>query len=399
MSSWSKFRLGQIASVFDGPHATPTKTGNGPWYLNIASLRSGRLRLEESAHLSEADYCKWVRRIEPRAGDVLFSYETRLGEAALMPPGLRGCLGRRMGILRPDTSVMDPRFLLYAYLGPDFQETIRQETIHGATVDRIPISTLPNWEIEIPPLNEQQAIADVLSALDDKIEANREVAGLALRTAEATYLHRSLGSSREVQLQDAGTWLSGGTPSTANESYWNGDIPWISSSSLKSFFVAASDRMVTRLGVQSGTRMVPQGTVLFVVRGMSLKTEFRVGLTQCEVTFGQDTKAIIPGPAIGSATLGVALSSFSEEVLTLVDEAGHGTGRLPTDRIERLVLPLPEIREAPAVEDALSALVRRGALAEAESRHLANMRDLLLPKLLTGEIEVRDSVSMAGAMS
>ena len=93
--------IGAVAKVFDGPHATPKKTESGPWFLSISSLRNGRLVLEESAHLAEPDFEQWTRRVTPTTGDVLFSYETRLGEAALMPTGIRACLGRRMALMRP----------------------------------------------------------------------------------------------------------------------------------------------------------------------------------------------------------------------------------------------------------------------------------------------------------
>ena len=176
---WQERRIGDVAEVFDGPHATPHKTDTGPWYLSISSLQNGRLVLDESAHLSEEDFVRWTRRITPQVGDVLFSYETRLGEAALMPDGVRGCLGRRMGILRPRRDV-NPRFLLYAYLGPRFQDEIRRRTVRGATVDRIPLNELANWPIQIPDRATQDEIAEVLGALDDKIDCNaRESAVLA----------------------------------------------------------------------------------------------------------------------------------------------------------------------------------------------------------------------------
>src|SRR5664280_3618058 len=110
---WEVRRIGDVAEVFDGPHATPHKTDAGPWFLSISSLQAGRLALEESAHLSEEDFARWTRRVTPQSGDVLFSYETRLGEAAIMPAGIRACLGRRMGLLRPWDEI-NPRFLLYA---------------------------------------------------------------------------------------------------------------------------------------------------------------------------------------------------------------------------------------------------------------------------------------------
>ena len=117
------------SGIYDGPHATPKKTKSGPIFLGISNLTNGSLDLSDAEHISEHDYLKWTRRIEPRPDDIVFSYETRLGEAAIIPVGLKCCLGRRMGLMRPDTSKVDPRFLLYAYLGPEFQETIGARTV------------------------------------------------------------------------------------------------------------------------------------------------------------------------------------------------------------------------------------------------------------------------------
>jgi type I restriction enzyme, S subunit len=105
-------KIRDVCEVFDGPHATPTKTDEGPFYLSISSLNRGTLDLSKSAHLSEQEFQKWTKRVTPRKGDLLFSYETRLGEAALMPDGIKACLGRRMGILRPDTKKVLPEYLL-----------------------------------------------------------------------------------------------------------------------------------------------------------------------------------------------------------------------------------------------------------------------------------------------
>jgi type I restriction enzyme S subunit len=80
--------IGDIAEVFDGPHATPKKLDTGPHFLSISSLEKGRLDLSKSAFLSEEDFKKWAKRVTPKEGDLLFSYETRLGEAALMPAGV-----------------------------------------------------------------------------------------------------------------------------------------------------------------------------------------------------------------------------------------------------------------------------------------------------------------------
>src|SRR5881296_3337917 len=173
---WREVPIGELAEIFDGPHATPLKTSTGPIFLGISNLSNGRIDLGNTEHLSEGDYKRWTRRVEPQAGDVVFSYETRLGEAGLIPSGLRCCLGRRMGLLRARSGKVDRRFLLYAYLGPHFQETLRARTIHGSTVDRIPLIDMPGFPIEVPEsLDEQRAIAHILGTLDDKVELNRRI--------------------------------------------------------------------------------------------------------------------------------------------------------------------------------------------------------------------------------
>jgi len=119
--SWETVPIRDLCEgIYDGPHATPKKAANGPIFLGISNLSNGRINLSGTNHLSEKDFKKWTRRVTPQVNDVFFSYETRLGEAALIPPGLKCCLGRRMALMRPNFKKVDPRFLLYAYLGPDF---------------------------------------------------------------------------------------------------------------------------------------------------------------------------------------------------------------------------------------------------------------------------------------
>jgi len=169
VAEWRAVSLRELGQLFDGPHATPSRVAEGPYFMNIASLENGRLDLSKSDHVSEEDFARWTRRVTPTEGDLLFSYETRLGDAALMPPSVRACLGRRMALLRPNRERFDPRFVLYYWLSPDLQAVIERNTIHGATVNRIPLSAMANWTVTLPPLGEQREIADVLGALDDRI--------------------------------------------------------------------------------------------------------------------------------------------------------------------------------------------------------------------------------------
>ena len=188
VDKWREVKLGEIAEIYDGPHATPKKTESGPIFLGISNLSRGLLDLSNTEHISENDFHRWTRRVEPEEGDVVFSYETRLGEAARISHGLRCCLGRRMGLLRARVDLVDPRFLLYAYLDPDFQDTLYSLTVHGSTVDRIPLINMPHFPIVIPGnIQEQRRIAHILGTLDDKIENNRKTAKTLEAMAQAIF--------------------------------------------------------------------------------------------------------------------------------------------------------------------------------------------------------------------
>ena len=176
--------ISDVAEIFDGPHATPKKIETGPYFLSISSLEGGRLDLSKSAHVSEEQFVKWTKRVTPQKGDLLFSYETRLGEAALMPEGIRACLGRRMGLLRPKLNKVIPEYLLYAYISPFFQQVIKANTIVGATVDRIALSEMKDFPIRIPSFSEQKAACLLLSTIDKKIELNNPPSGRIVVTVK-----------------------------------------------------------------------------------------------------------------------------------------------------------------------------------------------------------------------
>jgi type I restriction enzyme, S subunit len=196
-SGLRELSIEDIAEIFDGPHATPTKTLEGPWFLSISSLKRGRLDLAESAHVTRKDFAKWTRRTTPRAGDLLFSYETRLGEAALMPEGIQGCLGRRMALMRPRAG-LNSLFLLFAYLGREFQETIRRRAVYGATVDRIPLTELPSWPIRILDWEDRRSLTHVLGELNERMLLSERESSM-LRELRDTLLPQLLSGGLRVR--------------------------------------------------------------------------------------------------------------------------------------------------------------------------------------------------------
>jgi hypothetical protein len=136
-NKWRAIPIGEVAEVFDGPHATPKTVEVGPIFLGISALQDGKINLGETRHVTPEDFKRWTRRVRPQADDVVFSYETRLGQAAIIPSGIDCCLGRRMALVRTDRKLLDPHFLVYQYISPSFRAFLSSRTVRGATVDRI----------------------------------------------------------------------------------------------------------------------------------------------------------------------------------------------------------------------------------------------------------------------
>ena len=157
--------IGDIAEVFDGPHATPKTVDAGPVFLGISALQDGKINLGETRHVTPDDFRKWTRRVKPQTDDVVFSYETRLGQAAIIPEGLECCLGRRMGLVRVNRKRVDPRFFVYQYISPPFRKFLDSKTVRGATVDRIALKEFPSFPISLPSLAEQEGMTRRLDKL------------------------------------------------------------------------------------------------------------------------------------------------------------------------------------------------------------------------------------------
>ena len=174
--------------IFDGPHATPNESDDGPIFLGIKNItEDGALDLSEIRHVSEEEYSRWTRRVTPQVGDVVLTYEATLHRYALIPEGFRGCLGRRVALVRPDPDQVDSRYLLYFFLSRGWRQVVERNVITGATVDRVPLEKFPTFPAALPRLRIQHRIADILSAYDDLIENNRRRMALLEEAARQLY--------------------------------------------------------------------------------------------------------------------------------------------------------------------------------------------------------------------
>lgn len=171
-----RIALKDICKIYDGPHATPTKTIDGPIYLGIDAItEDGKLDSSQFAHLSEADYLKWTKRVTPQYGDIVFSYEATLGRYALIPEGFYGCLGRRLAVIRNTSLDIDTTWLYYYFRSPEWTNFIQSKIVKGSTVNRLSIEDFPSYTIPKVPIESQKRIARILSCIDKKIHDNDAV--------------------------------------------------------------------------------------------------------------------------------------------------------------------------------------------------------------------------------
>jgi type I restriction enzyme S subunit len=400
-NTWGLVRVKEIAEIYDGPHATPHKTEHGPWFLSISSLRNGRLVLDESAHLSEEDFVKWTRRVTPRRGDILFSYETRLGEAAMMPEGVRACLGRRMALLRPREGLVNPRFLLYAYLSPEFQAEIERRAVRGATVDRIPLSELGDWPIAVPDSLTQDAIAEVLGALDDKIDVAEKIARTAQALAAAVWSSASrrgsVGALTETtlgRLVDEGALYFTDGYRTKQSELGEPGVPVLRVADVLDGRLVPSykDRVLEELRVKFAHKVSQPGDVVLTTKGSIGRIAMIPGSLP-EFVYSPQLCffRVWPGSPLDRHWLygwfrGPEFRERAAAVQHQTDMAPYIN--LVDLRETRITLPSLDVQRrtgeviAPLEETAQAALY--------ECEVLSSLRDTLLPGLLSGDLRVGD---------
>jgi len=131
------------------------------------------LILAGANRVSEETYREWTRRKVPTEGDLILAREAPVGNVAMIPPGLKVCLGQRTVLIRPDKSRIDPNYLLYLLLGSDVQGRIRLIAT-GATVGHLNVKDIRELELPVlAPVPDQRKIGAILSSYDDLIENNK----------------------------------------------------------------------------------------------------------------------------------------------------------------------------------------------------------------------------------
>ena len=364
--------------VYDGPHATPELHDEGAAvFLGIPNLLpDGRIDVTAARWVAERDLAKWTRRVTPQPNDIVFTYEATLNRYAIIPEGFRCCLGRRTALIRPDPSQIDHRFLFYYFFSPMWRAQIEANTLTGATVDRIPLTTFPEFEVLVPELEEQKRIAEVLSAYDDLIATNqRRIALLedaARRLYREWFVHLRFPGHESVPVKD-------GVPAGWQVKSLGEVAPLNYGKALK-----ASDRKDGNVPVYGSSGIVGthnqalvEGGSIVVGRKGNVGSLF-FSPVPC---FPIDTVFYI-APAQASYRIFLALHQLN---FISSDAAVPGLNRTYAHS-------LPVLQPSEDVAATFERLVQpdfeQSQHLTEQNAQLAQARDLLLPKLMSGQLDV-----------
>ncbi|HAI1305408.1 TPA: restriction endonuclease subunit S [Escherichia fergusonii] len=160
-----------------------------------------------------------------------------------------------------------------------------------------------------------------------------------------------------IRLGNIGEVKGGGTPSKNNSDFWKGNIPWVSPKDMKVNYISKSQLNISKEAVlESSVHLIPENSLIFVVRGMILAHTFPVAITKKEVTINQDMKAISTNQ-LNTDFLIYLLKANETRVICLVDRSSHGTCKLVSDKLFNLVLPLPPLEEQFRITERINMLL------------------------------------------
>jgi type I restriction enzyme S subunit len=185
---WQRLTLRDAGvSLIDCDHRTPPAAETGYPYVAIPQLRGGRIDLANARRITREHFLEWTRKAVPVANDVVLSRRCNPGETAFVPPNAHFALGQNLVLLRADGERVYQPFLRWLTRSPEWWEQIGKFLNVGAVFDSLKCADIPRIELTFPPLSQQRAIADVLGALDDKIELNQRMSETLEAMARALF--------------------------------------------------------------------------------------------------------------------------------------------------------------------------------------------------------------------
>ncbi len=175
-SNWEYLSLSDAGiSLIDCVHKTPKAKDDGYPYLAIPQIKDGRIDLSSTRKISHEDFLAWTIKAKPKAHDIVLSRRCNPGESAYVPEGVEFALGQNLVLLRSDGKKVYRPYLRWLLNSPFWWAEVRKFMNVGAVFTSLKCADVPNFTLPIPPLDEQMKISKILQSLDKKIELNHQI--------------------------------------------------------------------------------------------------------------------------------------------------------------------------------------------------------------------------------
>lgn len=285
-------------------------------------------------------------------------------------------------VFRSKTGLTDEQFVYYLVCSPIVREPAIKSMVGSSGRQRVQTDVVNNLEINFPPLDAQRNIGNILKAIDDKITLNKMINENLQQQAIALFTNYYEQSNTEVGFTDLIQILGGGTPKTGESTYWNGDIPFFTPKDVGSPYTLTTEKTITEDGLSHcNSRLYPVNTVFVTARG----TVGKIGLAGVPMAMNQSCYALT------GKNLHQLLVYFY--TLKAVDRLKHKASGAVFDAIITRDFETEQVFKLS--EDDTNTFIK---IAEpmyqsilnnsVENQRLIALRDSLLPKLMSGEIDV-----------
>ena len=435
-SEWRQATLRDAGvQLIDCDHRTPAAAESGYPYIAIPQLKDGRIDLSGVRRISAEDFADWTRKLRPKANDVIVVRRCNSGVSAVVPEGLECAIGQNLVVLRADGKSIYPPYLRWLVRGAEWWSEVSTYINVGAVFDSLKCKDIPHFRVLVPSIDEQREISGFLRAIDDRIELLRQTNITLEAIAQALFKSwfvdfdpvRAKAEGREPEGMDAATAAL--FPSEFEESElglipkgWSiravGDVTTITRGrSYKSSELADSDTaLVTLKSFNRGGGFRRDG---FKPYTGPFKPEQEVFEGDCIVAHTDVTQQ---AELIGRSALVTRSTLYSRHVASLdvgivrpkTDELtsiflsallsgdryvshikGYTSGttvlHLSKDGLPGFKFACPSPGLVKAYSDLAFAMFQRQATNIAVQESLAELRDTLLPRLISGKLRLPDA--------
>lgn len=397
---YTEYELGQInIEVIDGdrgknyPHQDELLREGSCVFLSANNVTSSGFKFDSVVFITE-EKDKILRNGKLVRNDIVITTRGTVGNVGLFDssvPFTDMRINSGMLIVRCGEGV-DCRYLYHVLRGSSFQQQILQVR-SGTAQPQLPKSHFLRMKVELPPIDIQQKIAKILGTVDKKIKNNEEINENLEQQAAAYFYHQFIVNAdpswKEGTISDLGTVVGGSTPSKSNPEYYTDNgIAWITPKDLsvdKSKFISHGADDITELGLRnSSASIMPAGTVLFSSRAPI----GYIAIADGEVTTNQGFKSVVPNSNVGTAFV----YYFLKNALPTIENMASGSTFKEISGSAMRTVPaiIPDDESLQEFSDFCEPLFQQQRTLEAENRSLAALRDSLLPRLMTGELDVSE---------